>query len=73
MDGDTERAAVLVGAARAHRYDNPQDPVQARLDEEYFEPARTCCGVDTWDAAVRDGSALSFDDAIAYALEETSA
>jgi hypothetical protein len=73
VDRDTERAALLVGAAGAHRYDNPQDPVQARLDEEYFEPARTRCGEDAWDAAVRNGSALNFKDAIASALEETSA
>jgi hypothetical protein len=73
VDRDTNRAAILVGAAGAHRYDNPQDPVQARLDEEFFEPARTCCGADTWDVAVREGSALSFDDAIAYALDGTSA
>jgi hypothetical protein len=73
VDGDAKRAAILVGGAGAHRYDNPQDPVQARLDEEFFEPARTRCGADAWDAAVRDGSALNFKDAIAYALEETFA
>jgi predicted ATPase/DNA-binding SARP family transcriptional activator len=70
VDGDAKRAATLVGAAGAHRYDNPEDPVEARLDEEFFEPARTRCGTDAWDAAVREGSVLSFEDAIAYALEE---
>ena len=60
----------LVGAADAHRYDKPEDPVEARLEEAFFEPARTRCGTDAWDAAAREGSALSFEDAIAYALEE---
>jgi len=73
VEGGAKRAATLVGAAGAHRYDNPEDPVQARLDEEFFEPARTGCGTDAWDAAVREGAALSFKDAIAYALEETPA
>jgi len=70
VNRDPKRAATLVGAAGAHRYDNPEDPVEARLDEEFFEPARTLCGTDAWDAAAREGGALSFEDAIAYALEE---
>ena len=70
---DTTRAATLVGAAGAHRYDGPEDPVEVRLDETFFEPARTRCGTDAWSAAVREGSVLSFEDAIAYALEEPRA
>ena len=70
VNRDPKRAATLVGAAGAHRYDNPEDPVEPRLDEEFFEPARTLCGTDAWDAAAREGGALSFEDAIAYALEE---
>ena len=73
VHGDTERAATLVGAAATHRYDQNQDPVNARLDETFFEPARTRCGTDTWNAAAREGSVLSFEDAIAYALEEPRA
>jgi predicted ATPase/class 3 adenylate cyclase len=68
--GDDKRAATLVGAARAHRYDQPQDSVETRLDETFFKPARARCGADAWDAAAREGSALTFDGAIAYALEE---
>src|SRR4051812_15789861 len=30
-------------------------------------------GADVWDAAVREGRTLSFDDAIAYALDEPGA
>jgi predicted ATPase/DNA-binding SARP family transcriptional activator len=68
--GDAKRAATLVGAAATHRYDNPEDPVQTRLDETFFEPARTRCGTDTWNAAALEGGMLSFEDAIAYALDE---
>jgi hypothetical protein len=68
VSGDDERAATLVGAADAHRYDKAGDPVLARLEAAFFEPARARCGHDPWGAATRRGSALSFEDAIAYAL-----
>jgi predicted ATPase/DNA-binding SARP family transcriptional activator len=71
--GDDQRAARLLGAAAEDRRDRPEDPVDARLDTEFFEPARTRHGADAWDAAVRDGGTLSFDDAIAYALQEPRA
>jgi predicted ATPase/DNA-binding SARP family transcriptional activator len=71
LDGDATRAATLVGAAAAHRYDTPEDPVVARLETAFFAPARTRCGTSAWDAAARAGNALSFDDAIAYALDES--
>ena len=48
----------------------PQDPVEARLDETFFEPARTQLGTDKRNGAARDGGAFSFEDAIAYALDE---
>ena len=70
VHGDDARAATLVGAADAHRYDLPEDPLEARLDEAFFEPARTRHGTDAWNADAHDGGALSFEDAIAYALEE---
>jgi hypothetical protein len=70
--GDDKRAATLLGAAEAHRYDIPEDRVEARLHETFFEPARARCGPDAWKAASREGSALSFEAAIAYALEEPS-
>jgi predicted ATPase/class 3 adenylate cyclase len=73
VDGNDERAAMLVGAAAAHRYDKIEDRVDARLDERFFDPARTRCGIRVWDEAAGDGSTLSFEDAIAYALEEPSA
>jgi hypothetical protein len=72
-DGDDKRAATLVGSAGAHRYDQAEDPIEARLDEVFFDPARTRCGVRAWEAAAREGSTLSFEDAMAYALEEPPA
>jgi predicted ATPase/DNA-binding SARP family transcriptional activator len=73
VHGDAKRAATLVGAADAHRYDRPEDPVEARLEGAFFEPARTRCGTDAWNAAAREGSVLSFEDVIACALEEPRA
>jgi hypothetical protein len=68
--GDDARAARLVGAADAHRYHKAADPVDARLEDAFFEPARTRCRTDAWNAAAREGGALSLEDAITYALEE---
>jgi predicted ATPase/DNA-binding SARP family transcriptional activator len=73
VDGDAKRAATLVGAAEAHRYQQTHDPVEARLDEMFFDPASARRGIDAWSAAAREGSMLSFQDAIAYALEEPRA
>jgi predicted ATPase/class 3 adenylate cyclase len=66
--GDDHRAATLVGAAKAHRYDTAEDPVEARLADTFFEPARSRTGSGEWDAAAREGSTLGFEAAIAYAL-----
>jgi hypothetical protein len=71
--GDTDRAARLSGAASAHRYGRPYAAVEDRLDAIFFEPARQRFGVDVWEAAAHEGTAMSFDDAIAYALEEPRA
>jgi hypothetical protein len=70
VEGDIPRAARLIGAATAHRYDDPEDPVDARLHATFFEPARADHGADAWDAPIREGAALNFKDAIAYALGE---
>ena len=43
--------------------------VEARLEAAFFATAGTRHGADAWDAAVREGTQLSFDDAIAYALD----
>jgi predicted ATPase len=68
---DFDRAARLVGASASHRYSEPLDAVDARLRETFFKPARARSGGDAWDGAVRKGAALSFKEAIAYALDES--
>lgn len=70
---DLDRAARLVGAAAAHRYRQPEDPVNARLRTTFFEPACTRYGAEAWATAGREGTAMSFQHAIAYALEEPRA
>jgi hypothetical protein len=67
---DLDSAARLSGAAVAHRYDKPYDAADTRLEATFLQPARKRHGAMAWDAAVREGAALSFEDAIAYALDE---
>ena len=71
VHGDDQRAATLVGAADAHRYDaargSASRPGSTRRSSN--PPARATA-TDAWNAAAREGGALSFEDAIAYALEE---
>lgn len=67
---DLHRAARLVGASAAHRYGQPFEAVEARLDTAFFEAARTSYGVEAWNAAADEGGSLSFEGAIAYALQE---
>jgi hypothetical protein len=71
VDGNLDRAARLYGAAGRQRYGEPEDRVTARLHTIYFEPARARLGADAWDNAAAEGAALGFEEAIAYALEET--
>src|SRR4051812_22648928 len=68
---DLDRAARLCGAAAAHRYGDPENAIDTRLHATFFEPARIRRGPAAWDAGVHDGSALTFNEAIAYALGES--
>jgi tetratricopeptide (TPR) repeat protein len=70
LEGELPRAARLAGAAAAHLYELNKDPVDHRLEATFIQPARRRHGAGAWDAAARDGASLSFEDAIAFALEE---
>ena len=71
LRGNLFRAARLAGAAQTHGYGNePDDIVLEALEGRFLEPARARYGPDAWRAALRDGAALSLEDAIADALEE---
>jgi predicted ATPase/DNA-binding SARP family transcriptional activator len=73
VDGDLGHAARLRGAATAHGHGQQKDDVEARLKATFFAPARKRHGADAWDTAVREGAQLSFEDAIACALDHQPA
>ena len=68
-----ELAARLAGAGAAHRSRVPDDPVAARLDATFLEPARAQLGAGRWDAAFGDGAELSIEAAILCGLDGPSA
>jgi hypothetical protein len=66
---DDRRCARLVGAAAVHAVNSAlPDPVDLRLDTDFFNPARERLRTDAWTDAVRHGSNLQLEDAITYAL-----
>jgi hypothetical protein len=69
-DGESERAALLLGAAHALGYpDADEPPIDQRLETEFFARARQDLGEDAWEQAQRRGEMLSFDEALKYARE----
>ena len=60
------RAARLYGASNSHSYGQQQDAILGRLEREFLTTARE--RHPGWDVDVAHGAALSFDEAIAYAL-----
>jgi hypothetical protein len=62
--GDPERAARLLGAAIAIAPVGDAD-VNARLEEQFFAPARR---TPNWNDAYTAGAQMGFQEAIAYAL-----
>lgn len=72
VDGAPERAARLIGAARTMGWPLFSDDarIDARLERDYFAAARTRLGDVLWAEAERAGAALSYPEAIAYALQE---
>jgi predicted ATPase/DNA-binding SARP family transcriptional activator len=63
-EGDFLRAARLRGNVRG---ENQQDVIEARVDEQFLREARTR---PEWAAGLREGAGMSFEEAIAFALEE---
>ena len=72
-DNDSDRAARLAGAVTEDRYGLPEDAVDARIEATFIEPTRIRIGTDAWGEAFQEGAALSFEEAIAYVLDETRA
>src|SRR5215211_7506518 len=72
--GEAERVARLFGAAEALReaVGYQQEPRELALREPYLAVARPRLSETAWNAAWGKGRRLSFEEAIAYALEKTS-
>ena len=69
-EGQPERAAVLLGAARALGYpDADEPPMPQRLETEFFADARRNIGDAAWEQAERTGELLSYDEALVYAQQ----
>ena len=69
--GDTDRAACLTGAARAHGgpgRNRAEETVVSRMKEEILHPARHRSGRDKWDRAEQKGASLTVQQAIELAL-----
>ena len=64
---EAERAARLLGAAESLAQ-VLSDPVGAKLEQEFFAPARERIGEERWRAAYADGARLGFEDAVSLAL-----
>ena len=65
--GETERAARLLGAAESLA-NVLGDAGGARLEQEFFSPAREQLGEKGWRAAYADGARLDIDEAVSLAL-----
>jgi tetratricopeptide (TPR) repeat protein len=70
---EPSRAARLFGAAEALREVDRSQPVLARRREieRNLVAARAQLDPDAWDAAWAEGRAMTLEQAVAYALEET--
>jgi predicted ATPase/DNA-binding SARP family transcriptional activator len=66
--GEDDRAGRLLGAATALGPMNDAE-VMVQLEERFFAPARARLGEQAWNEARRAASAMSADDAIAFALD----
>jgi tetratricopeptide (TPR) repeat protein len=75
IDGQLEPAAKLLGAASAAGYPGPDPDDQDmlhRLERDYFNAARASLGPAAWSQVTDAGAGLSFEQAIALALDEVA-
>jgi tetratricopeptide (TPR) repeat protein len=72
--GDFPRAARLWGAADALREVTgcPWSRKERRLHEPYLAAARSRTDQATWEAAFTEGRSMTIEEAISYALEEST-
>jgi predicted ATPase/DNA-binding SARP family transcriptional activator len=69
--GRAADAARLSGAARMLGYPDPSDrAIYDRLEADYFAPARANYGDQAWSDSERTGEALSYAEALNYAINE---
>ena len=71
---DARRAALLFGAAATLRatLGAPLPPIDRPVYDRHLAAARTRLGEAGWAAAWAEGRNMSLDQALAYALEQTS-
>lgn len=65
--GEAERSARLYGTARSLGYQ--QAPAERALREPYLAAARSRLDEAAWKAAWEEGQAMTFEEAVSYALE----
>jgi tetratricopeptide (TPR) repeat protein len=65
--GEAERSARLFGTARSLGYQ--QAPAERALREPYLAVARSWLDEAAWKAAWAEGQAMTFEEAVSYALE----
>jgi hypothetical protein len=70
--GVDEVAARLRGSSRGMGYPSSFDePIDSRLSRDHFASARNRYGAAAWQRAEQVGAALSLEEAIAYALDQS--
>ena len=72
--GDAERAATLWGAAQAlHETKNiPRDTDFLAEADARISAVRTGMGEEVWEETWRKGRAMTLDESVSYALEESA-
>lgn len=70
MRGDNDRSARLLGAGSALReaINAPLSPAEQAIDVEYLDTARHIMGESSFARAWNEGTAMTVEDAVAYAL-----